>query len=237
MADRVFWPKALLEGLVIVVSILLAFGIDAWWAERQNRSAEREMLSLLRVEFTDNLEQFDGVEGRANERQFAASQLLYNTAQGLPVDAETLSVPNGALMRTLQQISFEGATPILDGLTGSGRLEIIRDPQVREAIQTWQHSLNELADYERETQSFIESQLRPALTLRGDVSHVLASAGSFGAVELVEPDSLTFLRFDEELKNLIASRFAYSNAIVRLRGRLADAADNLLIAISTAEGG
>ena len=41
------WPRLLVEGLVIVVSILLAFAIDAWWEDRQE--AEKARLQIERV--------------------------------------------------------------------------------------------------------------------------------------------------------------------------------------------
>ena len=41
----------MVEGLVIVLSILLAFAIDAWWDERQERIEEGEILHGLNQEF------------------------------------------------------------------------------------------------------------------------------------------------------------------------------------------
>jgi len=46
MSDRkTRWVRALLEGLVIVGSILLAFGIDAWWEGRSEAQAEQKPTS------------------------------------------------------------------------------------------------------------------------------------------------------------------------------------------------
>ncbi len=42
------WRQLMLEGVVIVISILLAFAIDAWWDERQ--AAERDSERLVRVQ-------------------------------------------------------------------------------------------------------------------------------------------------------------------------------------------
>ena len=39
------------EGLVIVASILLAFGIDAWWGERQAGLDEKESIAQLTTDF------------------------------------------------------------------------------------------------------------------------------------------------------------------------------------------
>ena len=41
------WPRILAEGLAIVVSILLAFWIQAWWEGRQEQSHERIVLQSL----------------------------------------------------------------------------------------------------------------------------------------------------------------------------------------------
>jgi hypothetical protein len=41
------WPRMFVEGVVIVVSIFLAFAIDAWWDDRQQ--AEEARLQVERV--------------------------------------------------------------------------------------------------------------------------------------------------------------------------------------------
>ena len=45
------WKRLALEGMVIVGSILLAFGIEAWWNETQERAEERQALGALAREF------------------------------------------------------------------------------------------------------------------------------------------------------------------------------------------
>jgi len=46
--------RILAEGVVIVVSILLAFAIDAWWDETRERGREKTVLAGLRSEFEAN---------------------------------------------------------------------------------------------------------------------------------------------------------------------------------------
>ena len=48
------WMRVLVEGAVIVVSILMALGIEAWWDGSQDRSAETEILAGLRADFEEN---------------------------------------------------------------------------------------------------------------------------------------------------------------------------------------
>jgi hypothetical protein len=43
LPDRIPWLRILVEGAVIVGSILLAFGIDAWWDAAQDRGVEQRI--------------------------------------------------------------------------------------------------------------------------------------------------------------------------------------------------
>ena len=45
------WARVVGEGAAIVVGILLAFAIDAWWEERELRIEEQQVLEGLREEF------------------------------------------------------------------------------------------------------------------------------------------------------------------------------------------
>ena len=45
------WKRLSVEAAAIVVSILLAFAIDAWWEERLERKEEAEQLVRLHAEF------------------------------------------------------------------------------------------------------------------------------------------------------------------------------------------
>jgi hypothetical protein len=50
------WSRLIAESLAIIASILVAFAIDAWWQDRQERKDERQYVSSLRQEFSAELE-------------------------------------------------------------------------------------------------------------------------------------------------------------------------------------
>ncbi len=52
--NAIAWRRVTLEGAVIVISILLAFAIDAWWDERNAREAELEQLVRVAQELEAN---------------------------------------------------------------------------------------------------------------------------------------------------------------------------------------
>ena len=51
MLRQLPWPRLFAEGIAIVLSILLAFWIQAWWESRQLLSDERAILTSLIPEF------------------------------------------------------------------------------------------------------------------------------------------------------------------------------------------
>ena len=50
------WSRLSIETVAIVGSILLAFAIDAWWQDHQDRENEEEYLVSLRQELADSIE-------------------------------------------------------------------------------------------------------------------------------------------------------------------------------------
>ena len=54
------WLRVLVEGVVIVVSILLAFGVQAWWEGQQERRDEVESLQLISRDLTATIEMMTG---------------------------------------------------------------------------------------------------------------------------------------------------------------------------------
>jgi hypothetical protein len=51
--QKIQWPRIIAEGTAVVISILLAFAIDAWWQERREASASREQIRSLLEEFKE----------------------------------------------------------------------------------------------------------------------------------------------------------------------------------------
>ena len=53
------WLRILAEGVAIAVSILLAFGIEAWWSNRQVQQNVQDNLIALREELHDNIREIE----------------------------------------------------------------------------------------------------------------------------------------------------------------------------------
>ena len=55
MKAQIPWLRIFVEGVVIVVSILLAFGLQAWWDGVQDRQTEHSILGELHTALSFDL--------------------------------------------------------------------------------------------------------------------------------------------------------------------------------------
>ena len=66
----------LLEGLTIVLSILLAFAIDAWWDTIRSRSEQERLLDTVEVELATNQDRLERILNRGDEATAAGRTLV-----------------------------------------------------------------------------------------------------------------------------------------------------------------
>jgi len=83
VSPRVPWIRISAAGAVIVASILLALAGDAWWHERGKRAEERELLTDLRSEFAESVEEKRVVIGIHQEGRARIDTLMSRTATDL----------------------------------------------------------------------------------------------------------------------------------------------------------
>jgi len=84
------WRRVVLDGVVIVASILLAFGIEAWWSERQEAARRDELMEDLQAELATNTASLEGALGRQRlraERLEILLNELSEAAVGLSADS------------------------------------------------------------------------------------------------------------------------------------------------------
>lgn len=143
------------EGVAIVLSILLAFAIDAWWDARQERAEELQILEALREDFLANRAEAAGtiaVHERGGALIAAAHARMPSEAAALPPDSI------GATLNALAQPrTFDPVRGTLDALIGSGRLDLIRDAELRRALTVF---LNLVGDSEEDAAYMAEGSRR-----------------------------------------------------------------------------
>ncbi|MBT8396796.1 MAG: hypothetical protein KJN92_07510, partial [Gemmatimonadetes bacterium] len=117
------------EGVVIVVSILLAFSLEAWWAERGERLEETGILENLKVEFTNAGSQLDRYLFFHEVTLSSVDSILNAVRAGLAEGGSTVEVPTIYLARAFIPPTYDPQTGTLDGMTHSGHFGILRSEE------------------------------------------------------------------------------------------------------------
>ncbi|MAD33962.1 MAG: hypothetical protein CMJ88_09410 [Planctomycetes bacterium] len=136
----------LAEGAVIVLSILVAFGLDAWWDYAKKRNAEADHLRALLIDFEQT---------RAGmEATIAHGERIIEHAKNLSAAVDADAAPTDArmdamLFELMSLPTFEPVVGAYEELIGAGNLRLITDKELRAALAGWGANLRSYATRER----------------------------------------------------------------------------------------
>ena len=156
------WRRVVPEALLIVFSILLAFGIEAWWSHQGELRAEVEALQGLSDDFGESLERLASARAEHVGVRDASVRLLAMTG---PDANPTVSDP---VVDTLVTVLISGpkvlpVTATYDALIASGRLDLLRSEELRRELARWSTAIVDLREEERDAFRQMDERLLPYL--------------------------------------------------------------------------
>jgi len=123
------YRRVVVEGLVIIVSILLAFGIEAWWGERQERIQRGALMEDLESEIVSNVTSLEDALGLQRLRVERIEIILNElTPEASGVSRDSLVTLQAAV---LVNPSYDASWGILDLLIQSGDLALLENRDLR----------------------------------------------------------------------------------------------------------
>ena len=140
MTRQIPWPRIFVEGVVIVASILLAFGIEARWQERGDRATERELLLAIESELVGAQQGFVvHIEDLAREIRTGTDVLrALSAAESRTITDDSL---NALTRRMVPPNIYYPPRAALDDLTSSGGIVLVQSNPLRRAIASYQQTL------------------------------------------------------------------------------------------------
>ena len=170
-ASRFPWTRLAAEAVAIVLSILLAFAIDAWWDERGDRLEEQRVLQQLTEEFEAVSAQLDGYIAldRRTLRNVSRIDSMIRAARA--AGRSTIVARDSTLRWLVSQGTFAPTLPTLDGLRTSGRLTLIQDEELVGALAAWPTALEDAVEHQKDSEQIIF-----------DSYPILAEAASLGPI-------------------------------------------------------
>ena len=141
------WPRILAEGGAIVVSILLAFAIDAWWQERSDRAREQNAIRRLIVEYEINLQGLDADKGD-HQNVLDATGGLLDLIGPDPAEVEDPDAMARLLIDCLTNPVLEPRLGTTNSLIASGEIRLLQDEEIQSALTEWPMLAQELIDWQ-----------------------------------------------------------------------------------------
>jgi hypothetical protein len=219
-------PRLLTEAAVVILSILAAFAIDAWWDGRKDAALEQELLRTLESAFEENRRLALQVMDEASRQHRMLSRFVDMT----PAEAGAIS-PDSTYhyLRALWRPNYVNRMPgrplhggrlnngaILATLEG-GRLSLLSDPGLLSALAVWRGLATDL---EQRTDEVIalEREVLGAMARHPELQHALAGGyaetGEFRSFSEPPPRLpgavARRVREDNELMGRVARKGFYS---------------------------
>ncbi len=200
------WGRYVAEGLLIVFSILMAFGIEAWRSERGEREAEVEALQGLRDDFVESLGRLASARSDHAEVRDASVRLLSMT--GPDADQPVSDLVMDTLVMAL--IAYPKVFPVsttYDALIASGQIQLLESAALRRDLAGWSTAVVDLREEERDAFRQMDERLLPFLW-----DYVPVVTLVVNVVPWYEGADLSRSRFSRRYRELLRSMY-FENAV------------------------
>jgi hypothetical protein len=199
------WLRVAVEGVVIVGSILLAFGIDAWWEALGRRDEARSAVVALTSDFEAVERQLDNFRA-GNERTIIAIDSVADLLRGR---TEPVEVPARLLAWVVRTPTPSPPTGALDALLNSGSLALLEDPELGRALAAWPAKFSHLNSRAELALAFVTDQVLPVLSRNSDIEPVVAYRAwqqSQRGSGVAPPEVDVMLGATDEVRDLLHAR-------------------------------
>lgn len=226
-ARRNWLLKAIQDVPILVVGILIAFALQAWWEGRQARDEEQRALAAARGELLQNV---DGIRTyiRWHERVADAADRLL-AAMGDGPAGRRIQVPDTILLAVLVSPTFDASITATEAVLASRA----GSPLVWDALSRWREAVVDAAGEERRSRDFTDQRLSGFLSPRVALPDAeLSIPWLFGT--LAAPiEGTTPVETSPELRFLVSTRVKFARlSVLELREALvaAESAEALVAA-------
>ena len=153
------WRSAVLEGFAVLVAILLAFTIDAWWDLRSQQAEARAYIEAVRTELIANRETL--IEELEILRGWMAESELYLNTVVAPDASPSYDEVREMVWKTGPQRTTPLARAAFDDLVSSGGFQVIDSAELRRALADYARSLDDDAAEQEDVRDFFNQFIYP----------------------------------------------------------------------------
>jgi len=159
------WPRILAEGTAIIVSILLAFWIQAWWESQGDAKQEQALLAALAEDFTQADELLSVVKSMHIMTARAGEQLITLGEKGNVPEADQNGV-DLLISSHFARFTFDPPMGTVESVLGSGRIDLLTSQELIAELTKWSSVVTQLNNLEIEARSHFYNRIYPYLASR-----------------------------------------------------------------------
>lgn len=223
------WRRTLIESVAIILSILLAFAIDAGWDAFKERKQERAFLESLLSDFGETRRRIDESTERHTMFIDSARQLLDLHGK------DTAEFESGELETMLGAVFFDWESLYLpsgsrDALFASGDIEIITNEELRAMLAAWPSRVADAVEDNLWIANDVMINLAPYLNHRIRTRNVARFTFSDAAEHIPGIESVNYdvLRDDPLFDNFVSNRILSETYALRENAALREDVDVII---------
>jgi len=192
-------PKAVIEFLVILLSILIAFSLDSWGENRKQRARENQYLSQLDIDFKENMRQLMGsIEKGINKIEKTEKILDLLKLDPRPSHVDSLKKWIPYITNYSINIPITGT---YEAMISSGDINLITNDSIRTQLIHFAGLIDELKTHEQRFMDWMIDLFNSAAADEFFTADMLLK-GRDNSGQIVWPDLLTSRNFHRLVSRL-----------------------------------
>lgn len=227
--SKVPWRRIIVESVAIVLSILLAFTIDAGWDAFKERNQEKAFLESL-------LDDFEETRSRIDESIVVHMRFIVSARQLLEFHgSDTPDIESDALESMLGAVFFDWGSLYLpsgsrDALFASGDIEIISNDDLRAMLAAWPSLVEDAAEDDTWIATDVMYRMAPYLHGKVRTRNIARLTNPEAADKIPQIESVNYdaLWNDPMFDNIVSLRILNETYALRENERLSEAVDKII---------
>ena len=168
-----------LEGIVVVISILIAFSLDAWWDDKQLDQETAEDLAIVEYELAENIRLVQVTMDILNQ-VVAANKMLIAELRAHP-DSEMVEIEDTTILWSLfSNPTLDPSLGGTDAWIANGRLGGLDSPMLRKRLASVRGKVEDVVEEQHIAREMAVREIYPLIKDRiGDLDTIqeMVSAG------------------------------------------------------------
>ena len=231
--DLALWKRRLVEGVAIVVSILLAFAIDAWWDRRAATVQAIAILQGLQADFRDSQAHLE--QWLAGNRKIQSNTAVFLARVRSAHRNDLITVTEAMIGAPIGAPTYDPTTATLDAALSSGQIELIENRELREALSVWRQLMADTREDEFLIREIVVHQLVPILSSQVRLGDAFEQINGWFLDQYDAPlDKEIQVQAVSELEGVLAQRQFYQHYVVDGQAKIYDIQARILELLDTA---